>query len=333
MKRQKRSKTDDTHDDPLKRSIIQTRNVIRKKFRDLHNKKLSLHEEVSKTYKPIIEPLETLVKYKKDKYETKENELPKVEKKEKQETKYNYMPDSVFKTAVASHRANPFKISQSNSESDDPNISGITPIRDDEDDEAGLLEDSIKKKASQSGSPLIDNTYGFRYKNGQLRLGNEPVFVKNGSNGLTYSIRKKNFDITPGLTDLLLLKNPTKYTEADLNVYKDMLVYTSAHKKNYSRSGSLIRHESNPKYQSIISSLFPQGRKSERNKIGGSLKTPQTKYKYVNKNGVDYVYWDDPNELVDRLRLLMASQVAGHTGHDNEIISIIEELREANIIK
>lgn len=45
-----------------------------------------------------------------------------------------------------------------------------------------------------------------------------------------------------------------------------------------------------------------------------------------------YTYWNDPNELVDRLRLLIASQAAGNNGHSNEIVSIIEELREANII-
>jgi hypothetical protein len=44
-------------------------------------------------------------------------------------------------------------------------------------------------------------------------------------------------------------------------------------------------------------------------------------------------YWDDPNELVDRLRLLVSSTSAGHTGHNNEIISILEELREARIIQ
>ena len=37
-----------------------------------------------------------------------------------------------------------------------------------------------------------------------------------------------------------------------------------------------------------------------------------------------------PKELVDRL--LWSSKVAGHTGHDNEIMSIIEELREWGII-
>ena len=50
------------------------------------------------------------------------------------------------------------------------------------------------------------------------------------------------------------------------------------------------------------------------------------------RNQLDYVYWDDPNELVDRLRLLLAPQAAGNPSHTNEIISIIEELREAEII-
>ena len=47
---------------------------------------------------------------------------------------------------------------------------------------------------------------------------------------------------------------------------------------------------------------------------------------------LDYKYWDDPNELVDRLRLLVAERSAGNNNHDNEIISIIEELREAKVI-
>lgn len=45
-----------------------------------------------------------------------------------------------------------------------------------------------------------------------------------------------------------------------------------------------------------------------------------------------YEYWDNPNELVERHRLLYASANAGHTGHENEMLSIIEELREAGII-
>jgi len=44
------------------------------------------------------------------------------------------------------------------------------------------------------------------------------------------------------------------------------------------------------------------------------------------------LHWDDPNELVDHLRLLDASHRAGNNAHDNEILSIIEEFREAGLI-
>jgi hypothetical protein len=52
-----------------------------------------------------------------------------------------------------------------------------------------------------------------------------------------------------------------------------------------------------------------------------------------NSNNIDYVYWDDPNELVDRLRLLMASTEAGNTSLNNEQLSIIKELIETGVIK
>ena len=52
----------------------------------------------------------------------------------------------------------------------------------------------------------------------------------------------------------------------------------------------------------------------------------------LNDNAIDYVHWDDPNELVDRLQLLDASHRAGNNAHDNEMLLIIEELREAGFI-
>ncbi|WP_206737881.1 hypothetical protein, partial [Klebsiella pneumoniae] len=51
----------------------------------------------------------------------------------------------------------------------------------------------------------------------------------------------------------------------------------------------------------------------------------------TNKN-IEYVPWNNPNKLVDRLRLLISSQLAGNTSHSNEINLIINELREAKII-
>lgn len=45
-----------------------------------------------------------------------------------------------------------------------------------------------------------------------------------------------------------------------------------------------------------------------------------------------YEYYDDPNELCDRLRLLISSKGAGNTNHDQEINSIVEELRERGVV-
>lgn len=50
------------------------------------------------------------------------------------------------------------------------------------------------------------------------------------------------------------------------------------------------------------------------------------------KMKTSYTYWDNPNELVDRLVLLNASREAGNTNVVNEINSIVEELREAGYI-
>lgn len=68
-----------------------------------------------------------------------------------------------------------------------------------------------------------------------------------------------------------------------------------------------------------------------RMKRGNGIALPET-MRYSKNQNVSYTYWNDPNELVDRLRLLVASKSAGHSGHVNEIMSIIEELREADII-
>lgn len=51
-------------------------------------------------------------------------------------------------------------------------------------------------------------------------------------------------------------------------------------------------------------------------------------------NHIEYrhIYWDDPNELVERLMLLLAAKEARNNSTNNEIITIEEELREAKYI-
>ena len=85
------------------------------------------------------------------------------------------------------------------------------------------------------------------------------------------------------------------------------------------------------KYADLIEPLLFQS-----NKI---LKTPhqaeglpKQKIAKSRNTTIDLVYWDNPNELVDRLRLLMAEKQSGNETHTNEIFSIISELGEASYI-
>ena len=125
-------------------------------------------------------------------------------------------------------------------------------------------------------------------------------------------IEDTSYPITQGLGNLIFSKSPKLYTNNDLKTYKSILNQTSAH---LTADGSKIKKGGN-KYADIIQNLFPSG-------SGLSVK--------LQKHNL--VYWNDPNELVDRLRLLLASKAAGNTGVSNEIISIFEELREVGLIK
>ncbi|KYN30394.1 hypothetical protein ALC56_15323 [Trachymyrmex septentrionalis] len=131
-----------------------------------------------------------------------------------------------------------------------------------------------------------------------------------------------------GLYELIFKRIPDDalYTEDDMHKYKSMLLVTNAHKHKYHSQGRLL---SNKGYKSkhVIAPLMSVTPKKQK-KSGKGLPHAMT----LNDNAIDYVHWDDPNELVDRLRLLDASHRAGNNGHDNEMLSIIEELREAGLL-
>lgn len=173
---------------------------------------------------------------------------------------------------------------------------------------------------------------------------------------------EKYYEGTPGLYELLFKQTPVRYTNKDLENYMEILDKSAAYRRNYDPTQQILG-TTNSKYVTIIRPylvkkkiLTVQAVKSigqpsvSRNRsmsTSTSLNVsrlpppaPVTRSKkklggFMNfsDKDVDYVYFDNPNELVDRLRLLIASQMAGHTGHHNEIMSIVEELREAKIIQ
>lgn len=177
-----------------------------------------------------------------------------------------------------------------------PTTASPLTIKEEKDNPKPPFQDLFKDKRN------LDTFYGLKQTNdGSLMLGSYDVKFDNND----IIIGGEKYNGTPGLVELLILDKPTNYTEDDLKTYQQLLLKTGAHlnKRGY------LKASQRPKFLNIIKPLFEK-------KVGG-----------------EYRYWDDPNELVNRLRLLNASTSAGHTSHQNEIIEIIDELREAHIIQ
>lgn len=157
-----------------------------------------------------------------------------------------------------------------------------------------------------------DKIYGPKqFSNGEIKLGEKEISF----DGDALIIDDNIYSLTSGLEELLFSKNPKSYTPHDKITYKQILNQTSAH---LTVDGSRIK-KGGIKYENLIGKLFPSG--------GGM------KYGGLKLQNHNLVYWNDINELVDRLRLLLASQAAGNTSLSNEILSIFEELYEAGVIK
>lgn len=170
-----------------------------------------------------------------------------------------------------------------------------------------------------------DIIYGVYFgDDGDTKIGNAKVTFTDTDSIL---IGHVTFPPERGLYELMFKKKPDPeiYSAEDMIDYKRILDLTSAHRVNYSPH-ERIKSNSGYKYTQVIKHLFNKERKGK----GFNERTHMVLYP---KKAIEYVYWDDPNELCDRLRLLIAERDAGHTGHNNEIISIIEELVERGVIK
>jgi hypothetical protein len=169
----------------------------------------------------------------------------------------------------------------------------------------------------------IDNVFGVRIDRDGIMFGSKHFDVDKDDTIIIDGVRYAG---TPGLYELIFKRIPDEdvYTETDMQKYKSMLLATNAHTRNYGE-GERVMGNRGHKYKHIIAPLF---KVESKKKSGRGLPRAMT----LNDNAIDYVHWNDPNELVDRLRLLDASHQAGHNAHDNEMLSIIEELREAGLI-
>lgn len=163
------------------------------------------------------------------------------------------------------------------------------------------------------------HVYGARLENNGLMIGDSEITVDNQDNLI---IKGKSYKGTPGLFELIFKSKPEKFTTTDLNRYKLICKLTNAHRKKYSHNCPLHRNKS-LKYKNIIAKLFPSKTKKSTG-TGLSMK---------NAYNTNIIYYNNINKLVDRMRLLHEAKNAGHSGVDNEIVALTEELRSKGYIE
>lgn len=178
----------------------------------------------------------------------------------------------------------------------------------------GLLLGDDRDKA-------VDTAYGVYFDVNGTMIGDKKFDVDKDDTIIVDNVRYVG---TPGLFELIFKNHPNDdvYNEDDLQKYGSILLATNAYRHGY-RADGRIRGNKGHKYMNIVRPLVT-GPKKGKGVIPSTMR--------LTDNKIDYVHWDDPDELVDRLRLLDASRRAGNNAHDNEILSIVEELREAGFI-
>ena len=170
--------------------------------------------------------------------------------------------------------------------------------------------------------PNPDKDFGISKKGKDHYIGKEHVIIKD--NNIFLPKLGETFVGTRGLWELLTSKNPQNFDDKDEDMYEDLMIMTNAlHRDNDENNPHPKGNHKSYKWVNIIRPIW------YRNK-GGIYRFPKKKEGYEGKGVV--VIPSNPNALLERLDLLLASQEAGHTGVRNELVSICDELKRQGVL-
>ena len=180
-----------------------------------------------------------------------------------------------------------------------------------EEEEEDELVGDIAIKYLRLDDKVRDRTFGVNKIDGHHHIGDTQVIIHKNN----IIIDNEKFMGTPGLWDLIMLKEPPEkdYSEKDYKNYARILIKTH-----------VLHQGNNP------NNPYPKSSKSYKwNRFLRHI----WEYRGVEFEGEGIVIMSsDPNALLERLDLLLASQKAGHTGVGNELVSICDELKRQGVL-
>ena len=159
----------------------------------------------------------------------------------------------------------------------------------------------------------VDTTFGIHLdnKDGTWKIGNKKVDL----DGNDLIIGRTKYEGTRGLWELLVSNEPSQqnYDVDDLRTYSEIMVNTNAIRRDNDPTNPRPKSSRSWKWTNMVKDIWDNRKTYE----GQGTKT--------------IVIPSDPNALLERLDLLMASKEAGNTGTRNELVSICDELlRQSN---
>ena len=184
-----------------------------------------------------------------------------------------------------------------------------------------------------------DTTFGIRKEKGDHYIGNTHVIVRD--NDIYIKNTGERFEGTPGLWELITSRDPVDFNEKDRDEYERLTIRTNTlHRYDDPRNPHPKANRSD-KWKYILGPTWykKQGFSEEDAfRMAKDKNYRKRLIKKIHKIRSEYdgsgvvVIPSDPNALLERLDLLLASQEAGHTGVRNELVSICDELKRQGVL-
>ena len=188
-----------------------------------------------------------------------------------------------------------------------------------------------------------DTTFGIKKRTVENEkrhyIGNTHVIVDN--NDIIIKETGEKFIGTPGLWELITSRDPIYFDENDKYKYEKLMIKTGVIHHDNDKKNPHPKANRGKKWRKLIGPIWYKSQGfSEENaiKMTTNRRYRERLVKEMKKIKKEYegegvvVIPSDPNALLERLDLLLASQEAGHTGVRNELVSICDELKRQGVL-
>ena len=158
-----------------------------------------------------------------------------------------------------------------------------------------------------------DKKFGIRKEKGHHYIGNKHVIIKD--NDIIIAKTGERLEGTTGLWELIMSKDPRDFTGTDYNNYRYLITMSNVLHRGDNPKNPYPKASGSHKWTFLLSPIWFGIEPKKGHEGKGVVVIPS-----------------DPNALLERLDLLLASQKAGHTGVRNELVSICDELKRQGVL-